>query len=441
MSSTKSQRSNHDFLPSIISASPSKSSSALKHVEIQTELKQIKDSIGKKSKYYLKEAHTTDTADQSDFYDDAMLSWCDRHGLKVNFKSNLQQKRKFRKWFNALDRDGGGTVGIKELIDPLLSTGIMKTTEDVYRMLSEVDEDKSGEISFDEFIRAISGKKFFKKEQLKTLGDLSKEDNSFSMDMMLSIARRRNLIKKVVTESSERLAEVEKALAHNHGGGSTGKTVMGKTHKDDSSKISHKSNHHANNDVLRDLLSVHHEQKRATCRYLEGLEGVIDAQLRPSGEESNNSSPTPSHFYRLNAEVFEAVRGSSLDRNDSDELKDFGVDSTQRRKVDLKPIAPAGRLLQKSTSKSNFSRKESGSTLAKQNSRGLTQTESALTIPEKFKVGNPSGKLVLRRMGSNSLESLSVSIPIKAEVEKKSVVRRINDSNTKKMPSYSEHYD
>eukprot|EP01035_Chromulina_nebulosa_P007863 gene7863-10636_t len=53
--------------------------------------------------------------------------WLRRHGKQIAMKDTNEQRRLLRKWFKELDADGGGSVSVDELQDPLLSTGIMKT--------------------------------------------------------------------------------------------------------------------------------------------------------------------------------------------------------------------------------------------------------------------------------------------------------------------------
>jgi Ca2+-binding EF-hand superfamily protein len=59
-----------------------------------------------------------------------------------------------------LDDDGGGSIGIEELQEPLIGLGFADTLEQVQELVDAVDEDKSGCIEFDEFIGIIknSGK-------------------------------------------------------------------------------------------------------------------------------------------------------------------------------------------------------------------------------------------------------------------------------------------
>jgi len=57
--------------------------------------------------------------------------------------------------FGALDDDGSGCIGINELEEPLIGLGFAETREEVEAMIDTVDEDKSGEIEFAEFLQII----------------------------------------------------------------------------------------------------------------------------------------------------------------------------------------------------------------------------------------------------------------------------------------------
>lgn len=59
---------------------------------------------------------------------------------------------KIRKYFFALDDDGGGSIGVDELEDPLIALGLCENRQQVQAIVDEVDEDQSNKIEFDEFL-------------------------------------------------------------------------------------------------------------------------------------------------------------------------------------------------------------------------------------------------------------------------------------------------
>ena len=62
-----------------------------------------------------------------------------------------------RDCFNSLDNDGGGSIGIEELEEPLVGLGFAQDKEEVVKMISKVDDDGSGNIEFPEFLAIMNG--------------------------------------------------------------------------------------------------------------------------------------------------------------------------------------------------------------------------------------------------------------------------------------------
>lgn len=50
-----------------------------------------------------------------------------------------------------IDADGGGTIGLDELENPLIGLGFADTREDVEKLIMSVDTDGNGDIDFGEF--------------------------------------------------------------------------------------------------------------------------------------------------------------------------------------------------------------------------------------------------------------------------------------------------
>eukprot|EP00658_Telonema_sp_P-2_P075498 TRINITY_DN6507_c0_g1_i1.p1 TRINITY_DN6507_c0_g1~~TRINITY_DN6507_c0_g1_i1.p1 ORF type:complete len:184 (+),score=63.64 TRINITY_DN6507_c0_g1_i1:191-742(+) len=61
----------------------------------------------------------------------------------------------FRGTFDAFDADGGGSIDRDELRDLLMAFGMFPSEQELDQMIHEVDEDDSGEIEFDEFLRMV----------------------------------------------------------------------------------------------------------------------------------------------------------------------------------------------------------------------------------------------------------------------------------------------
>ncbi|ACO68511.1 dynein 18 kDa light chain, flagellar outer arm [Micromonas commoda] len=64
-----------------------------------------------------------------------------------------------REAFNKFDKDGSGTIDASELKATLNAMGQSPTEEEIFQMISQVDDDNSGEIEFAEFLKVIENQK------------------------------------------------------------------------------------------------------------------------------------------------------------------------------------------------------------------------------------------------------------------------------------------
>lgn len=62
-----------------------------------------------------------------------------------------------REYFDSLDDDESGQIGVDELEDPLIALGLVDNRQQVQRIVSAVDEDQSEQIEFVEFLKIIKG--------------------------------------------------------------------------------------------------------------------------------------------------------------------------------------------------------------------------------------------------------------------------------------------
>lgn len=135
--------------------------------------------------------------------------WCDKHGTTPNEKYTNKEKRMLRKWFKALDYDGSGEVNVEELQDPMLSSGILKTREQVVRVLANVDKNNTLGIDFEEFLLALSANKLADQRKIKKLQQMS-ADPHFDTDTLITAERRGKLIKSILRRCEERQRAMEK---------------------------------------------------------------------------------------------------------------------------------------------------------------------------------------------------------------------------------------
>ncbi|ETV90856.1 hypothetical protein H310_14452 [Aphanomyces invadans] len=85
--------------------------------------------------------------------------WFIKHGKPSNMKDERARMVLMRRWFEFLDTDGSGEIGLNELEDPLVSVGLAKCRLDVRQLIQTVDDSDNGEVNFDEFLSMMRGKK------------------------------------------------------------------------------------------------------------------------------------------------------------------------------------------------------------------------------------------------------------------------------------------
>ena len=132
--------------------------------------------------------------------------WCKKHGHQVKFE--LKDKIALRKWFYSLDSDGSGEVNAEELQDPMLSTGILKTKQQVFNTLQSIDKSKSS-IDFDTFSKTIRFGQFADQAKLKKLQSFCENEHGFCVDTLFSIERRRLLFDSIMLENQKRMEEMD----------------------------------------------------------------------------------------------------------------------------------------------------------------------------------------------------------------------------------------
>jgi Ca2+-binding EF-hand superfamily protein len=192
-----------------------------------------------------------------DLRQEACEKWCVLHGKKINEKYTNLEKRMLRKWFKELDYDGSGEVSVEELQDPMLSSGILKTREQVVRVLANVDRNGTMGIDFEEFLVALSANKLADKHKLKRLQEMSAHPH-FSVDTLITEERRRKLFKSILKQSQTRQAEIDALYK-----------------KYDKPKLSKKEREA----WVRELELLEERQARSVSlhlKYLQALDGVLE---------------------------------------------------------------------------------------------------------------------------------------------------------------------
>jgi hypothetical protein len=85
--------------------------------------------------------------------------WLGNHGKNSGLKEHREKMVLLRRWFDSLDTDGSGEIGLDELEDPLVSVGLARDREDVRKLIQHVAKSCSGEVNFQDFLNLMNPKK------------------------------------------------------------------------------------------------------------------------------------------------------------------------------------------------------------------------------------------------------------------------------------------
>ena len=86
-----------------------------------------------------------------------MRKWLLKHGKSKYVDFTDKQLRKLRNYFNSLDDNQSGSIGVDELEDPLIALGLVETRQQVKEIVEMVDQDHTDAIEFEEFLSIIKG--------------------------------------------------------------------------------------------------------------------------------------------------------------------------------------------------------------------------------------------------------------------------------------------
>ena len=139
--------------------------------------------------------------------------WCKKRGLVPAVDFSNKDKRLLRNWFRELDYDGSGEVNVHELQDPMLSAGILRTKDQVIRVLANIDRNNTMGIDFEEFLIALKGNQLADQSKVRMLQDFSQNAHGFEMTTLLNEERRKKLIHSVIESLDKREKKVDAVVA------------------------------------------------------------------------------------------------------------------------------------------------------------------------------------------------------------------------------------
>mmetsp|Transcript_43321 Transcript_43321/g.50147 ORF Transcript_43321/g.50147 Transcript_43321/m.50147 type:complete len:276 (-) Transcript_43321:73-900(-) len=151
--------------------------------------------------------------------------WMASHGRKHLISFDDKERAKLKQYFNSLDDDGSGSIGIEELEGPLISLGIASTRDEVQKIIDSVDEDGSGQIEFNEFLHIISSKNNDSSDGDQGIVDFFKDmivgklaggqiSNKLPFQLIISTVRRKKLMDALMSADDKKKTEGEKVLTN-----------------------------------------------------------------------------------------------------------------------------------------------------------------------------------------------------------------------------------
>lgn len=153
-----------------------------------------------------------------------MKRWQEQRGKFVEF--DIKTMNKYKIYYDEMleinpDEEDG--MGVEQLKEPFISLGLANSKEDVIDLINSVDDDGSGRIEFDEFLRIIHNKSKKKEKGNEKITNFFKNlaNNSvskvhdlttFSFKTSMNILRRDNLLKAFLGKSEDEKSEGSKIL-------------------------------------------------------------------------------------------------------------------------------------------------------------------------------------------------------------------------------------
>ncbi|EGR27527.1 hypothetical protein IMG5_194760 [Ichthyophthirius multifiliis] len=151
--------------------------------------------------------------------------WLIKRDLKKYIDFDDKERFKLKQYFKSLDGDGSGSIGLKELEDPLISLGIAESKEEVKKIIDQVDKDHSNEIEFQEFLDIIKSQKgngrqtknnaiikFFKDMINDSLGEKTIQTANLPFQLIISTIRRKKLLDAIMSDDIQKKIEGEKIM-------------------------------------------------------------------------------------------------------------------------------------------------------------------------------------------------------------------------------------
>ena len=84
-----------------------------------------------------------------------MRKWLMSRGKSHCIEFQDKEIKLLRRYFDSLDDDASGAIGVDELEDPLIALGLVDNRQQVQSIVQMIDDDGSEMIEFPEFLKII----------------------------------------------------------------------------------------------------------------------------------------------------------------------------------------------------------------------------------------------------------------------------------------------
>lgn len=233
------------------------------------------------------------------------------HGQhEAAIKWSCKDRRMLRRWFNALDFDGSGEVSVSELQDPLISAGILKTRDQVLRVLLNADKNGTLGLDFKEFLDALHGTSLANSDKLLELQRMMGNSEGLAMDTLVTGARRQKLLNSILLQSEKRAILHQKEFKHfvnNLGDEKAADALKAVEAQADYDKLLHnkyvdslavvveaKKTEQLNRDNA--ALDLSRAQRERRQRAQAAGESLRDSLNEAAGGGASSAAPPPNHF-------------------------------------------------------------------------------------------------------------------------------------------------
>jgi len=184
-------------------------------VKAGLELKTYNELIEQKKQRKSQFEENTEKLTESD-----IRKWMAKHGKKHLINFDDKERSKLKQYFKSLDDDGSGSIGVNELVEPMISLGLAENVDEVKRIIDSVDDDGSGQIEFKEFLKIIgsqdqsqsSGIIDFFKDMIKGKLAGGQISNKLPFHLIISTVRRKKMMNSLMSNDTKDKQEGEKVL-------------------------------------------------------------------------------------------------------------------------------------------------------------------------------------------------------------------------------------